>query len=138
MADSPALVQRVFDEVINAGNLDVIDDVFAENFLDHGPFGDVPGREAFRDMVGKWRAAVPDVHCEVQNLITEGDTVAWLVHTTGTHTGDDLGIPATGKSFETISANVARFRDGLCVEHWAEQGMLSMFVQLGLFAMPGS
>jgi predicted ester cyclase len=138
MADAPALVQRMFDEVINGGNLELIDELFAEDYLDHGPFGDVPGRGTFKQMVTQWRAAVPDVHCEVDSLIGEGDLVAWLVHTTGTHTGDELGIPATGKPFVTVSANMARFREGVCVEHWAEQGMLPMLVQLGLFAMPGS
>ena len=138
MADAPALVHRVFDEVINGGNLDVIDELFAEDFVDHGPLGDAPGRDAFKDVVSRWRAAVPDVHCVVDTLITDGDIVAWLVHTTGTHTGDDLGRPATGKAFSTVSANLARFRDGVCLEHWSEQGMLPMLIQLGLFSSPGS
>ena len=138
MADSPALVRRMFDEVINGGNLDLIDELFDADYVDHGPLGDMTGVAAFKQMVAQWRAAVPDVHCEVDHLVGDGDLVAWVVNTTGTHTGDDLGIPATGKSFATSSANVARFRDGVCVEHWAEQGMLPMLIQLGLFAIPGS
>ena len=81
---------------------------------------------------------LPDVRCEVRNLFAEGDLVGWTVHTTGTHTGDGLGFPATGKSFETVSANIGRFRDGQAVEHWAEQGMFPMLVQIGMLPAPGA
>ena len=81
---------------------------------------------------------VPDVHCEIDNVIIDGDNAAWLVRTTGTHTGGGLGFPATGKSFETVSANMGVFRDGKAAEHWSEQGMLPMLVQLGVMPLPTS
>jgi predicted ester cyclase len=87
---------------------------------------------------GQWRGAVPDVHCEVMHLVVDGDLVAWVVRTTGTHTGDGLGFPATGKSFETVSANMGRLRDGKAAEHWSEQGMLPMLIQLGAFPTPAA
>jgi predicted ester cyclase len=80
--------------------------------------------------------AVLDVHCTVENVIIEGDNVAWLVRTTGTHTGDALGFPATGESFETVSANIGRFRDGQAAEHWSEQGKLPMLIQIGVMPTP--
>jgi predicted ester cyclase len=79
-----------------------------------------------------WLSAVPDVHCEVTNLVAEGDTAGWVVHTTGTHTGDGLGFPATGRRIDTLSANVGRMRDGRAIEHWSEQGMLATLIQLGV------
>ena len=127
---------RMFDEIINEGNLDVADELFAADFVDHGPTGDIEGREAFKELVGAWRAAVPDVHCTVENVLVDGDLAGWTVRTTGTHTGDGLGFPATGKSFATVSANIGRFRDGLAAEHWSEQGMLPMLMQIGVFAPP--
>ena len=96
MADNLALVRRMFDEVINHGKLDVIDELFTEDFVDHGPTGDLKGREAFKAMVSTWRAAAPDLQCEVLHGFASGDMVGWVVHTTGTHTGDDLGIPGSG------------------------------------------
>jgi hypothetical protein len=60
-----------------------------------------------------------------------------LVRTTGTHTGDGLGFPATGKSFETVSANLGRFEGGLAAEHWSEQGLFPMLVQLGVMPSMG-
>ena len=136
MSDLKAVLERMFEEVINQGNLDVADELFAEDFLDHGPMGDVQGREAFKGLVAQWRAAVPDVNCVVDNVFVEGDMVGWTVRTTGSHTGDGLGFPATGKRFETVAANIGRFRNGLAAEHWSEQGMLSMLAQIGLLPAP--
>lgn len=136
MADHQAILRRMFDEVINKGDMDVADELFAEDFVDHGPMGTVEGRDAFKGLIAAWRDAVPDVHCEVENVFSDGDNVAWLVRTTGTHTGDGLGFPATGKSFETVTANIGRMRDGKAVEHWSEQGMLPMLIQLGVMPVP--
>jgi predicted SnoaL-like aldol condensation-catalyzing enzyme len=135
--DAKATIRRMFDEIINAGRLEVADELFAEDYVDHGPMGDLAGRETFKQMVAAWRSAVPDVHCRVDNLFVDGDLVGWTVHTTGTHTGDGLGFPATGKSFETVSANIGRFRNGQAVEHWAEQGMFPFLVQIGIIPAPG-
>jgi predicted ester cyclase len=136
VSDAKALVERMFEEIINQGRLDVADELFAEGFVDHGPMGDVHGRDAFKALVGAWRSAVPDVRCEISHVIEQGDTVAWLVHSTGTHTGDGLGFPATGGRFDTVSANIGRFENGRAVEHWSEQGMLSMLLQLGIVQPP--
>jgi steroid delta-isomerase-like uncharacterized protein len=130
-ADPKEILERMFEEIINAGKLEVADELFAEDFVDHGPMGDLHGREAFKALVAQWRTAVPDVHCRVENVFSDGERIAWLVYTTGTHTGDGLGFPATGKRFETVSPNIGIMRDGRAVEHWAEQGMISMLGQIG-------
>jgi steroid delta-isomerase-like uncharacterized protein len=135
--DHQGALERMFEEVINNGNLGVADELFADDFIDHGPMGDIHGRDAFKALVARWRDAVPDVHCTVKDVFADGDRVAWLVHTTGTHTGDSLGFPATGKKFETVSPNIARFRGERVVEHWAEQGMISMLGQIGVLPMGG-
>jgi predicted SnoaL-like aldol condensation-catalyzing enzyme len=134
--DAQALLERMFEEIINQGHLEVVDELFDEDYVDHGPMGDLKGREAFKEMVAAWRSAVPDVHCAVSNVFANGDDVAWLVHTTGTHTGDGLGFPATDKPFDTVSANVGRLRDGRALEHWAEQGMFPFLVQIGIIPAP--
>ena len=134
--DVKARLQEMFDEIINKGNLDRIPDYFAPNFVDHGPMGDSQGIDSFRALVEQWRNAVPDVHCTIENVIEEGKLAAWLVRTTGTHTGDGLGFPATGKKFETVSVNMGlRDDDYKAVEHWSEQGLFPMLAQLGV--LPG-
>jgi steroid delta-isomerase-like uncharacterized protein len=136
MADAKQLLERIFDEIINEGRLDSVDELFTEDYVDHGPTGDLNGRDAFRAVIAAWRDAVPDVHCEVFDVIQDGDRAAWLVRTTGTHTGDGLGFPATGRRFETVSANIGHLRDGRAAEHWSEQGMLPMLQQIGMFPAP--
>ena len=136
MSDVKTVLERMFDEIINQGRLEVADELFADDFVDHGPMGEIAGREAFKQVVAQWRSAVPDVRCVLSNVIVEDEIAAWLVHATGTHSGDGLGFPATGKSFQTVSANLGRFRDGQAVEHWSEQGMMPMLVQLGIMPTP--
>jgi len=130
--DPTTTIRRMFDEVINQRNLDVIDELFAEDFVDHGPTGDLHGRDAFRAAVQVWLDAFADLHCEVSHIVVDGDLVGWVVHTTGRHTGDSLGFPATGRSIDTLSPNIGRVRDGRAAEHWSEQGMLTMLQQLGI------
>src|SRR3954470_1528992 len=132
------VIRRMFDEVINKGNLDVAGELFAEDFIDHGPGGDMHGVDTFKGLVAMWRDAVPDVHCEVQNVFSDGEMVGWLVRTTGTHTGDLMGISATGKRIDTLSANIGRLRDGRAVEHWSDQGMFQMLTQIGVLQQPAA
>ena len=137
MTDGKAFLEQMFDELINYGKLDAIEQFVDPDYVDHGPLGDVRGIEGFAQLIAAWREAVPDVHCEVFNVLQVGDEIAWLVRATGTHTGDGLGFPATGKGFETVSANLGRLRDGKAVEHWSEQGLLPFLVQVGIVPPPG-
>ena len=136
--DIKATITTLFDQVINKGRLEVVDEVIDANFVDQGPGPALHGRDAFKAPVTAWRDAMSGLRCEVSHLIVEGNTAAWLVHTTGTHTGDTLGFPATGKRIDTLSANLAVFRDGKAIEHWADQGMLATLQQLGVIPAMGA
>jgi predicted ester cyclase len=136
--DHEQLVRRIFDEIINAGNLDAADVLMTEDFVDHGPMGSLYGVEAFKQMVAMWRAAVPDVHCAVESVFSEGDMVAWLVRVTGTHRGEMMGIPGTGRPIELLSPNVGRMRDGRAAEHWADQSMFQFLQQIGALEQPAA
>ena len=72
MADVEKLLRRIFDEIVNEGRIDVADELFAEDFVDHGPMGDIHGRQPFKEAIAGWRAAVPDVHCEIDHVIEDG------------------------------------------------------------------
>ena len=135
---SERLVQRIFDEIINRGDLDAADELMAENFVDHGPMGTMEGVGAFKEMVAMWRAAVPDVHCAVESYFEAGELAAWLVRVTGTHTGEMMGIPPTGKRIELVSPNIGRIRDGRAVEHWADQSMFQFLQQIGALEQPAA
>jgi predicted ester cyclase len=130
------LIRRIFDEIINAGNAGAVDELMTEDYIDHGPMGDLHGTEAFKQVVAMWRSAVPDVHCAVEDLFSSGDMVAWNVRTTGTHTGEMMGIPPTGRRIELLSPNIGRVRDGRASEHWADQSMFQFLQQIGAIPQP--
>jgi predicted ester cyclase len=132
MSDNRALVERLFDEVINAGRLEVADELLSPDFVDHGPLGEMRGVESFKELVAMWRAAVPDVHCAIENWFEAGDMAAWNVRVTGTHTGEMMGIPPTGRRFEYVTPNIGRLADGRPAEHWADQGMFQFLTQIGV------
>ena len=136
MSEQQAIVERMFDEIINGGDLDVADELFAPDYVDHGPMGEMRGVEAFKDVVRLWRSGVPDVHCSVENWFESGEMAAWNVRVTGTHSGDMMGIAATGRSFEYVTPNIGRFADGKAAEHWADQGMFQFLTQIGALAPP--
>src|SRR3954464_153438 len=99
----------MFEEVINQGNVDLIDELFDPGFSTDTPQGTFD-REGFRQYVLGWRAGFPDVHCHVDDLVEEGDAIAWSVRARGTHTGEFMGIPATGRTVDFDSLNIAEFR----------------------------
>ena len=128
-------IRRMFDEVINNGKIDVVDELFAEDFETHTPQGTFD-REGFKGYVLAWRAGFPDIVCDVDDLIEEGDRIAWSVRARGTHTGDFNGIPATGRSVDFLSLNIGEFRGGRAVKHTVLMNDVAMLTQLGLMEPP--
>jgi hypothetical protein len=129
-------VQRMFEEVINLGKLDAIDDLFDPEFTSATPNG-VLDRDGFRAFVEAWRGGFTDLHCQVGDLIGEGDQVAWSVRATGVHTGEFNGIPATGRSVDFDSLNVATFRDGRGLQHKVVMDVVTMLTQMGVMPAAG-
>jgi predicted ester cyclase len=130
--DITPILQAVYDEALNKGNLDAIDPFFDREYVDHGPFGDSPGLEAFKAMLGQWRQAFPDVRSTYSDVIQVGDRAAWRSTMTGTHLGDLPGIPATGKRVELSSIDMGTARDGRAFEHWTAMDRLALLEQLGV------
>ena len=124
-------VRRMFDEVVNLGKLDLIDELFDPDFQSVTPQGTLD-REAFKGYVAGWRAGFPDIRCEVGDLIAEGDRVAWSVTARGTHSGEFMGIPPTGRTVDFDSLNIGQFRDGRGYRHKVLMDIPGMMAQLGL------
>jgi steroid delta-isomerase-like uncharacterized protein len=130
--------RHTLEEVFNKGDLAIIDDLVAPDFLNY----DVPpgmnnrGPDSTRQIVRMLRTAFPDLHFTIEELVAEGDTVAGRVTMSGTHLGPFQGIPATGRSFEQAHMHFVRFRDGKAIEHRAVRDDLGMMRQLGVIAAP--
>jgi predicted ester cyclase len=116
------LVQRLVDEVLNGGNLDVIDELYSADQA-----------KAARRWIAPFRKAFPDVHMETIELIAEADTVIGRFTCSATHTGRWLGHDPTGRRFTAIDeVNLYRFRDGKIAETWSLEDNLERLRQLGL------
>ena len=98
--ENKALARRVLEEMFNAGNLDVADELLAPDYVDHDPTlpEDVHGPEGFKEYVATYRSAFPDLHIQIEDQIAEGDRVATRWTGTGTHNGELRASPppATG------------------------------------------
>ena len=129
-----AIVQRYVDEMQNAHSLDNIEDIFAEEFVDHmassgGLF--VGGMDGLKRGYTTFLNAFPDLHVTVENMIAEGDTVVAYKTLSGTHRGPHLGIPPTGKHVQYQIISIYRIKDGKISDYWGLMDELSLRRQLG-------
>ena len=132
-----ALVRQMVEEIFNGGNMSLVDELFAVDFVEHEelPPGLPPGREGAKALTMAMRSAFPDFKATIEQMIAEGDNVFLRMTWSGTQAGEFMGIPSTGKQFAVGVFDVVRIEDGQIVEHWGLMDSMDMMQQLG--AMPG-
>ena len=135
--DLEALMRRFYEEVVNRGRVELVDELAADDFVEHEVF---PGLSADKEGVKEFfqimRSAFPDLRFEVEDLIASGDTAVARVRMRGTHQGTFMDIPPTGKQIDVPTMDWIRFREGQAVEHWGVTDTGAMMEQLG--AIPAS
>jgi len=137
-AESKANMRRIPLEIFNQGNLAVVDEVVAPDYIEHAlPPGFPSGLEGLKVFVSAVRAAFPDYHYTIDDEVTEGDTVVQRLTARGTMTGAFMGMPATGKSATWTEIHIARVANGKLAEHWSNTDQLGMLQQLGVIPTPG-
>jgi steroid delta-isomerase-like uncharacterized protein len=117
-------------QVINTGNLAQLETFVAPDYVEHSD--GLQGVEPFRRQVAAFRAAFPDLQVTMEELLTDGDRFASRTTVTGTHTGDLMGIPATGKHISVEAVDIGRIENGLAKERWGGLNMYALLTQLGL------
>lgn len=130
-----AVARRFFEEVINAGRLEVMDELASPELVGHDtlpPGVWERGPEPYKRTVAMFRSAFPDQHQEIEDEVAEGDTVAVRVTMTATHLGAFLGVAPTGRRVRYEGMDCLRFREGKIVEHWTATDDLSLMQQLGV------
>ncbi|MEU2037790.1 ester cyclase [Nocardia niwae] len=133
-----ALVRRFYQE-IDAGNVDAMDDLVAEDYLDHSPPpfpGLGPGREGLKQAFRMFWAATPGRHV-IEDQVAEGDRVVTRLTAHGRHTGDLPGIPATGNELTMTGTAIHRIADGKIAEKWSDKDVLGFLQQLGVLPAVG-
>ena len=136
-ADLKTLTRRFYDDVIVGGNLDLIDELVHDEFVEHEEFpGLPPGKESIRFFVTTMREAFPDLTTTVEDIIVEDNKVVSRLRFSGTHRGEFGGIPPTGKKIDVQAIDIVAYRDGKLIEHWGVTDQMAMMQQLGVIEEP--
>ena|SRR5437899_2971856 len=135
--ENKALNRRLVEEGFSKGNFAVLDELIADDCLDHSaPPGTPSGRGGVIQFFTMFRSAFPDLHYTIEDQIAEGDKVVTRNIWRGTHQGAFLGLPPTGKQVTVTGIDITRWAGGKAVEHWANQDLLGLMQQLGAFPAP--
>ena len=133
-----AIVRRFVEEVQNQGNLAAVDELLAPNFVNHtAPPGVPADREGIKQLSHMFLAAFPDGAMTIEDMIAEGDRVVTRKTFRGTHTGELMGIPPTGKQVAIGLIDIVRLVGGRAVESWHAADNLGMLQQLGVIPQLG-
>jgi len=128
--ENKAIHRRVYEEIWNKGNLDVVDEIFDDNYIFH-PLPQRRGPKWYKEMYHDLAGAFTDFHCEIEDMIAEGDRVMVRTTITGTHTREFWGVDPTGKQISVTEIAVVRIKDGKIVEEWGSPDLFSLMQQLG-------
>jgi steroid delta-isomerase-like uncharacterized protein len=134
------LVRRFTDEVLNGHDLDgALTELVVEDFIEQNPLpGQGPGRAGLRDVLAGMNAAFPDIHWEVRDTVVEEDRVATVSFWTGTHRGEFMGIPPTGRTVRVEAWTLDRYQDGQLAESRIIMDVVGLLAQLGAVPAPAA
>jgi predicted ester cyclase len=132
--DSKALMWRIAEEIWNHGRLELIDELIAEDLVDHVelPGLEATGRARYRASVEITRAAFPDYQNPLDFVLGDDAYAVSYGRSTGTHRGEYFAIPPTGRSLDVPTFGILRFANGQAVERWGMSDGLAMMRQLGV------
>lgn len=135
--DNKAVVRRFYQEVLNERKVDALDQIAAEDYVEHDPFpGQGNGRADLKARVASLHKAFNPLRFNVEDVIAEGDKVVVRWTNSGTDRGGFMGIPPTGREFGIAGIDIYVVRDGRLAEHWHVVDMLGHMQQLGLLPTP--
>ena len=125
----------MFNEVMNQRKFSLIREFIADNYVNHGLPG-ATGPEGMVRVIEGFFHGFPDMHIQVDQVIGDGDMVATRGEWTGTHSGEFMGIPATGKKVRVGYIDLWKMQNGKGVENWVQMDLVSMMQQLGVMPEP--
>jgi steroid delta-isomerase-like uncharacterized protein len=125
-----ALIRQFFDR-LNAGDLTIVDELVSDDFVEHEAFpGLEPNKTGLRQLFEMFHAAFQGGKFEVDDLIAEDDKVFVRARMTGTHRGEFMGIPATGRTINVGVGDYLRIDNDRVVEHWGVMDTGALMEQL--------
>lgn len=133
--ENAALVRACFENASDH-NWDAVAQIVAPDYVCHPE--DARGPDGLRELVEGYHAAISDLKVTIDHQFTQGDHVASRYRITGTHTGDLMGTPATGRPVEFSGVTISRCEGGRIVEEWEIVDMLSLLGQIGALPEPAT
>lgn len=129
--DNQAIVEG-FIEMLNNHNFKQAHNLIAENAINHaGGMGDFRGIEAWKMVASQYFSAFPDLKVNIEFLLSEGDYVVIRLKYEGTHLGEMMGIPPTGKTVKVGGTEIYYLENGRIAEEWGQQDNLGLLQQIG-------
>ena len=127
---------KAIDEEGKTANAEILNEFLAEDFIEHDPApGIPPTRDGWKQLFKMFAEATPGYHV-INDLIAEDDRVVAHITAYGKHVGTIFGIPATNKEFSMKGIVIWRLKNGKITEHWAQNDMVGMMIQLGVMQPP--
>ena len=136
--ENKAIVRRFLEEGPSKGNLDIADELLSPDFTLHVPLPASQGIEGINEVITTCRAAFEHLNVTIEDMTAEGNKVAARFTARGIHTGNFMGLPATGKPITMTGIEIFRIKDGKIAELWGEANLLGLMQQLGIIPVPGS
>lgn len=131
------LVRRLYERLYEDAEFDAIGEFYAPDAVRHGGLrGDLEGRAAIQGYLEATLSGLSDLTVTGHHCLCEGDVVVYDFDMTGTHSGELMGVPATGNRVETSNAVVFRIEDGLVVDEWPRSDMLGLLTDIGAVELP--
>jgi steroid delta-isomerase-like uncharacterized protein len=135
--ENKAIARRWNDEIWSKGNLAMIDELMAPDFVFNFPSaGAAPDREGYKQTVVEFRGPCSDIQSIAEEVIAEGKKVVVRWTWSGAHTGEVWGVAPTGKRLTLTGISILRIEGGKIVEEWGEMDNLGLMGQLGLLPPP--
>src|SRR5258708_381458 len=133
------LAKRYLD-VVNGQKLNQLDEIFASDYVHHDP--NLPpdvqrGLDNYKRGISGFITAFPDLQGTAEDIVAEGDRVVTRLTWRGTHNGDLMGIPATGRKVNFSTIEIQRVANGKIAEGWVTFDAMTMMQQIGAVPTPG-
>jgi steroid delta-isomerase-like uncharacterized protein len=136
-AKNTALMKRFYDEAVNQDKMELFDEFFSKDFVEHEDLGNLPSnKEGVKKFFAMQRQAFPDLKFTVNEIAASGDKVWAYITISGTQKGPLMDMPASGKQVKIKGFDLVRFANGKAVEHWGLTDNMSMMQQLGAMPAP--
>ena len=130
--ENKAAVRRLIEEAFNKGNLAVVPEIIAPEYVHHTMLGEIKGPDGFEQVITGMRNTFPDLKDTIKSMVAEGNMVTFSLRVQGTFKGEFLGMSPTGRQLNVTEAVFIRFADGKAVEAWTYNDSLTFYQQLGI------